>query len=59
MDLVISLMVSEVMENGRLSVAKSKNPIIPNKTPAQQKVSFLYFGLNFTIELTSLSITKY
>ena len=54
---VISLIVSEVMENGKVSVARSNIPIAPNRMPAQQNVNFLCFGLNFTIELTSLSIS--
>ena len=58
-DLVISLIVSEVIEKGKiLVVAKSKIPRVPKTIPTQQKVNFLCLGLNLIIELTNLSITK-
>ncbi len=56
---VISLIVSEVIEKGKLFVdARSKMPNAPKIIPAQQKVNFLCLGLNLMIEFTSLSITK-
>jgi hypothetical protein len=58
-DFVTSLMVSEVIEKGKLLVdAKSKIPSAPKIIPAQQNVNFLCLGLNLMIEFTSLSITK-
>jgi len=55
---VICLTESKEREKGMVSVAnKSKIQKAPNKIPIQQKVNFLNFGLNFTIELMMLSIT--
>ena len=53
------LIVSDVRENGKLFVVASrKNASIQNMIPAQQKVNFLYLGLNFMIELIKLSMMR-
>ena len=48
---------SEDNVNGKLSVTnKSKMHNEPKTIPPQQKAIFLYFGLNFTIELMIFSM---